>query len=253
MVADGVVPDAQMERQFMSNLDSEAARVMPKLEQNMPVFEWSSIDRSAWTRFVWAQMMRHPADIAQIKSFVGQSWEKEYGKIQSTYDKERTAEHPERFEGYLNEVEPLHADWKALDTTMMLMDHAGTGHIINNMFWRVLDFSGCGVDLVTSDRPVWMTVSLLEPDALIVMPIGPTKLFVAANDLRDVKAIRAMNRRKYAKEVNKLMVQHAIKFVFGADEKLLPFVQKHFATKRHSTLMERLARMEGYTVLDNYN
>lgn len=131
----------------------------------------------------------------------------------------------------------------------MLMDHEETGAIINHMNWRVLDFSGCGVELPTSDRPVWMTTTLTEPGALIVMPIGPAKLFVAAKDRFVLEGISSANRRNYAKAVNKLMVQHALKFVFGGNGRPLEFVQKHFATRRHTTLMERLAKMEGSKVI----
>lgn len=52
-------------------------------------------------------MMRHPSDIEQIKSFVGEAWQKEFTKIQPKYEEERAAEHPESFEDYLRQVEPL--------------------------------------------------------------------------------------------------------------------------------------------------
>ena len=129
------------------------------------------------------------------------------------------------------------------------MDHSGIGQIINNMRWKVLDFAGCGVPLVTSDRSVWMTATLAEPDAFIMMPLGPTRLFVATRETETMLRIAAQNRRQQAENLNKTYVCHAVKFVFGVDGKTKDLVQKHFATRWHSTHMERLAAMHGHSIV----
>lgn len=129
------------------------------------------------------------------------------------------------------------------------MDHDGIGQIINNMRWKVLDFEGCGFPLLTSDRPVWMTTTLADTDAFIMMPIGPTRLFLATREAATMLRIDAQKRRQQAKKLNKITVQHAVGFVFGGDNKMEPFVQKHFATRRISTHMERYAAMRGHTIV----
>jgi Protein of unknown function (DUF4238) len=117
------------------------------------------------------------------------------------------------------------------------MEHSGIVQLLSNMRWKVLDFTSCGIPLLTSDRPVWKTAALVEPDDFLFMPIGPSRLFVAANAVSSILRLQQQSRRELAKKVNKLTVQHAVNLVFGVDAGMKSFVQKHFATKRHSTII----------------
>lgn len=242
-------PIADMELDFMSRLDSEAAEAMGLLEQGLPESKWEKRLRSAWSRFIWAQSIRTPSEIAQLKSSVKEAWSEATPGLQEAYDAQRPEGAPERVDDWLATLDPYTEDRFALTIARRSMDHSGIGQIINNMRWKVLDFEGCGIPLLTSDNPVWMTTTLAEPDASILMPIGPASLFVAARETDTILRISAQNRRDYAKKVNKITVQHAVKFVFGADDKMKGFVQKHFATRRHSTHMERLAARHGHKLV----
>jgi hypothetical protein len=241
-------PIADMERDFMSRLDSEAARSLDLLEQGLPESKWEQRLRSAWSRFLWAQSIRTPSEIAQLKLSVKESWCAETPGLQEAYEAERPDGAPESVDDWLSTLDPHTEDRFALTIARQSMDHSSIGQIINNMRWKVLDFEGCGIPLLTSDRPVWMTTTLVETDAFILMPIAPTRLFVATRETETMLRIAAQNRRQQAKNMNKTTVQHAIKFVFGVDDKMKAFVQKHFAARRHSTHMERLAAIRGHRI-----
>lgn len=242
-------PIADMERDFMSRMDSEAAEALNLLEQGLREVKWERRLRSAWSRFVWAQSIRTPSEIAQLKSSVKEAWSEAIPGLQEAYEAESPEGAPESVDEWLATLDPHTEDRFALAIARRSMDHSGIGQIINNMRWRVLDFEGCGIPLLTSDRPVWMTTTLAEPDAFIFMPIGPTRLFVATRETQTMLRIAAQDRRQQAKNMNKTTVRHAVKFVFGVDDKMTAFVQKHFAARRHSTHMERLAAMRGHTVV----
>ncbi|MWB79838.1 DUF4238 domain-containing protein [Pseudooceanicola sp. 216_PA32_1] len=242
-------PIADMERDFMSRLDSEAAEALGLLEQGLPESKWEQRLRSAWSRFVWAQSIRTPSEIAQLKSSVKEAWSEATPGLQAAYEAERPEGAPESVDDWLATLDPHTEDRFALTIARRSMDHSGIGQIINNMRWMVLDFEGCGIPLLTSDRPVWMTMTLSEPNAFILMPIGPTRLFVASRETETMLRIAAQNRRQQAKSVNKTTVQHAVKFVFGVDHNMKSFVQKHFAARRHSTHMERFAAMRGHEIV----
>lgn len=190
-----------------------------------------------------------PSEIQQLKSSVKEAWSSEIPSLQERYAELRPDDAPENVDDYLASLDPYTEDRFALSIARRSMDHSGIGQIINNMHWRVLDFDGCGIPLLTSDRPVWMTTTLAEPNAFLMMPIGPTKLFVATRETQTLHRIESQKRRQQAKIQNKMKVQHAVKFVFGVDDKMLAFVQKHFATRRHSTHIERLASMRGHRVI----
>lgn len=65
-----------MESNFMAKLDSDAAETLASLEAGLVEEEWTSAARNSWSRFLVAQMLRAPRDIAQLKSSVEQEWNK---------------------------------------------------------------------------------------------------------------------------------------------------------------------------------
>ena len=242
-------PAPDMEKDFMSRMDSEAAEALQCLEDGLPEKKWGSRLRSAWSRFVWAQSIRTPSEIEQLKSSVKEAWSSAIPNLQESYSQRRHVDAPESVDEYLAGLDPSSEDSFALSIARRSMDHSAIGQIINNMHWKVLEFEEFGIPLLTSDRPVWMTTTLSESDAFIMMPISPNRLFVAARDTSTMIRLTSQNRRAQAKIVNKLTVQHAVKFVFGADDRMKEFVQKYFATRRHSTHMERLAARRGHRVV----
>lgn len=241
--------NADMEKGFMSRLDTDASRSLALLEKGLRDNEWQPKQRSAWSRFVLSQMLRTPSDIEQFKSCVKEEWSAAISNLQKAYEAERPDGAPESVDDYLASLDAYTEDRFALSIARQSMDHSGVGQLINNMHWRVLNFEGCGIPLLTSDRPVRMSLPLTASDSYILMPIGPTRLFAATRTVETMQRLKSQRRRQQAKNVNKITVQHAVRYVFGVDDKMKPFVQKHFAQRRHPSLMERLANMRGHSLV----
>lgn len=163
------LPVADMERDFMSRLDSEAAEALAQLEVSLPDSKWDNRLRSAWSRFVWAQSIRTPSEIAQLKSSVKEEWGKALPELQDRYAELRPDNAPEKVDDYYASCDPYIDDRFALSTASRLMDHPGIIETLNNMHWKVIDFAGCGIQLLTSDCPVWMRYATrtrcIYPDA----------------------------------------------------------------------------------------
>lgn len=243
----GLPPDqAQtMERDFMAKLDSDAAEALALMEEK----EWTSTLWNNWSRFLVTQMLRTPRDIAQLKSSVGQEWNKETQKLSESYAARRLANDPATLEEYLAQQNPAHADEFALNIARMLMEHTKICDLINKMHWCVLDVPQDCHPLLTSDHPVWMTATFTEDDAFLMMPIGPRRLFAATVKPDTQRRLYARQRSEQVKGINKITVQHAEKFVYGQSDDMLPFVQKYMSTKRHSTWLERLATYRGHEIV----
>lgn len=247
----GMPPDrAQaMETDFLAALDSQAALALQMLERGIAERDWTSSSRSDWSRFLLAQMLRAPEDIAQLKSSVSEDWSAAIPDIQRVYDEHRTEKDPVTVDEYFAQQNVGQVDELAFGVARKLMNHPRICSLINNMHWRVLSAIGTDAALLTSDRPIWMTSTFIEEDAFILMPIGPTNLFVASRSLSTLGQIEAKRRKTLVKEVNKLVVQHAVRFVYGTDKSILPFVQKHMSAMRHSTLLERVANMRNFKIV----
>src|SRR5258708_3203899 len=104
-----------MERDFMAKLDSDAAEALALLEAGLPKNEWMSTARNSWSRFLVAQMLRTPRDIAQLKSSVGQEWNKSAQKLRESYAASRSANDRATFDAYMAQQNPAHADEFALN------------------------------------------------------------------------------------------------------------------------------------------
>jgi hypothetical protein len=238
-----------MEADFMAKLDSAASEALVLLEWGASESEWSSTLRRGWSRFIFAQMLRAPQDITQLKSSVTQVWEAHLPKLEQDYAERRQESDPKTLREYLEQQSPGHANEFIFEVARSLMHHEDVCQLIDNMHWLVFDIPKEAYPLLTSDRPVWMTATLSEEDAFLVMPIGPRKLFTATTRLETQARLRARRRSDQVKGVNKLIVQHAVEYVYGEDAAMLPFVQKHMATKRHSSLLERQAVSQGLGVV----
>lgn len=238
-----------MEKDFLAKLDSEAAKAMELLESGLPEEAWNSESRTSWSRFMLTQMLRAPEDVAQLKSSVEEEWGKALPELEEGYAAQRSKDDPATFREYLQKQNPAEADEFAFSIARMLMNHSDICQLFDKMHWLVLDVPKEAFPLLTSDRPIWMTPTLTEDNAFITMPIGPKKLFTAVVKPATQRTLKARRRSDLVKVVNKLTVQHAVKYVYGLSDSMLPFIQKHMATKRHSTLLERLAASRGHQVV----
>jgi hypothetical protein len=238
-----------VETNFMAKLDSDAAEALAFLEAGTAEKEWTGAARNSWSRFLVAQGLRSPRDIAQLKSSVSQEWNKEAQKLRENYAARRSANDPATLEEYMAQQNPAYEDEFALSIACMLMEHEKICHLLNGMHWCVLNVPQECYPLLTSDHPVWMTATLAKDDDFLMMAIGPRRLFTATIKPETQRRLQAKRRSELVKAVNKITVQHAERFVYGQTDDMLPFVQKHMSTKRHSTWLEMLASHRGHKIV----
>jgi hypothetical protein len=184
-----------MERDFMAKLDSNAAEALVSLEAGLPEKEWASTARTSWSRFLVAQMLRTPRDIAKFKSSVGQEWNKSTQKFRESYAASQSANDPATFDEYLARQNFAHADECALKIARMLMEHTELCHLLNEMHWCVLNVPQDCYPLLTSDHPVWMTATFTEDDAFLMMAIGPRRLFTATVRIENLDFERKLEKK----------------------------------------------------------
>jgi hypothetical protein len=156
--------------------------------------------------------------------------------MEARYAAARKPEDPPTFLGWLHRNEPNLADNAALQMGKVLMDHDRIGADINNFKWSTITTHGARFDLLTSDRPIVMPLSLGRKDAFILMPIGPRRAFLATRQPRSFDANDLTMR------LNRAVVGAAIKYVYGTDEKQRSFIQKRFGSSPVERVLARLRR-----------
>ena len=222
----------QIESKFMQTVDSRAAAVLARMEDGHEPTDRAT--RSDWTRFLQSFQLRTPSDIVGLKDRARADWGLTVPEIQTRYEALRQDGDPETFEAFM--VERI-----GVRLATVLIDHPGLGERINNMEWDILDLERSNIALLTSDHAVDRVLGLKEPRAFITLPIGPKRLFIAANGGRTIDALAARNPRDVVMHRNRTTVKCARDYVWAQDRAQAAFIGANMGAVPVRRLSERLA------------
>ena len=233
----------EIETKFMQEVDSKAALVLAQLESGGQI-DWTSENRSAWTRFIESLQLRTPADIRAMVARTRHEWGQGLEEVEIAYKSAvRGPNDPETFVEFLRAKDPFLADRVAMNIATKLIDHAEVGKRINALEWAVLDLSASSLSLLTSDRPVEQCFGLGDARCFISLPIGPTRLFVAANQSSYIRRFIDTPPREVVRLRNKTTVALARDYIWASDRTQQNFIDTFFGVSDAPTLGERLARL----------
>lgn len=234
----------QLEERFFRPADGQAHEALCKLEVGGRNVQWTVEQRSAWSRFMMSLLLRCPEDIDNIRYYwrdvlideIDLTTEVEYTQLREPDD-------PSTFKEFLQNQRQAVMEEGLFDTLLMVMDSQEMGSFINSLDWKVLDVSSSPFDLLTSDRPVYQPVALEDPRGCILLPIGPTRLFVAAKSSQIFDILRTKRVQDVVASVNRATVGAAARFVYGSSDAQLGFVQKWFGKTPQPRLLDQAIRL----------
>jgi hypothetical protein len=119
--------------------------------------------------------------------------------------------------------------------TMTQIDDQKIGTLLNGMKWRTLDVKAVGRPLFTSDRPVIMSNGVAHPGSHLLLPISPTRLFLATHHNADTERhfAEVIPRRELVKACNRHVIRRAQKYAWNVDDSELDFVRKHLSAEAY--------------------
>jgi hypothetical protein len=216
---DGVSAEYEQHLQLnvMKPLDTAAERALRKILSGDST-HWNSEERSAWARYILSLMFRNPYVVQALKTHVR--------------------------EMHLGRTDPTAAEIGATNLLIDIIDNDQLGPTIFDMHWSRVPLKRSKFSLLNSDRPLVRPRGLYDPRGYILLPIAPDMLFLAANDISLARNIFEGNHTLAAKQVNKAVVSQAREFVWGVDDRQLPFVQKHMATAPERPLLTEGQRQQ---------
>ena len=185
-----------LEKGFFSNIDNYAAPILEALTQLGPGLvilrngHFTNDQKSDWARFINSLYVRGPHSLGEIDTVlqrnVRDQFERKHGEA---YRAAKQPGDPESVYEYARQKLPsLLADAHKFLLPQMIDDEK-IGHVVVNMIWAVLDLADAPDSLLTSDRPYITSHGLLSPECLLSVPISPTRLFVAANNMQQLEAL----------------------------------------------------------------
>ena len=224
---DGYAPEAEndIEKKFMARVvDDPASRAMEALIERDQSKLTSEL-RQAWTRFVMSLHVRHPDNIARItqqaKAGLGQSLledPKEYAAMRRKDDPPTLVEWAE-----LNA--PFILDNYGKQLLPAIITHQDTGDAILRMRWWTISISDDIPDLLTCDRPVFMSHGVSDERCFIALPIAPRFAFIATRSQASFDQVMSRDIKAIAKSLNESLVSQAVNNVYGSTRQHLRFVQ----------------------------
>jgi Protein of unknown function (DUF4238) len=213
-----------VEREVMSRVDEPASAVLKRLLAG-ELHKLGSDERTNCARFMLAQWLRSPEEIAKLRQqgreIILKELERnpeEYLAVKGSAPEETLQEWTEaRIKG-LDEIATM--------TQMLPMgiNNEGPGSIIINMRWEVIDLAASTVDLLTSDRPVMRFQGLKSRDCMIMIPLGPRRLFVATHYDRGLQRQRP---KLVARAANMSTVRAAHARVYGTSSQHRALLEKY--------------------------
>jgi hypothetical protein len=184
--------------------------------------------RCAWARFIMSMVQRSPARIAELRN----RWKAGYfapdESIVRRYLELRNATEPATLKEYLEQGPADTLGRGQVRLIQAVMDLPKVGEKIVNMKWGVLTISDVIMfNFLTSDRPIIMTNGIGKDGGHIGLPIGPRKLFLAADKQETIDAILDQSLSDLIMATNTTVARHAEKFVYGESDMAINFVEKH--------------------------
>jgi hypothetical protein len=215
-----------VETELMSSIDNWAAKALERmLEDGVAPGKLDGQRALGWCQFLYSLIVRNPEHLQLIKEKLKTlDPAAVLEEIRDGYPKMRGQGDPESFDECKAAFVLNPASVPASRVLPALLKSKRVMRVLASFTWRTATVNTAKYPLLTSDRPVIMSNGLSRPDAHIVLPIAPRRLFIATNDDETFRAISSTPADELAETVNNQVTQQAHKFVYGVDDSQLRFV-----------------------------
>jgi hypothetical protein len=218
-----------IEKTFMAPLvDNQAALALHVLIER-DLTKLTVELRQAWTRFVMSLHVRHPARVEQITQEAAQHLRQRLLMDPQEYDAVRGANDPPTLLEWVEQNAPALLDNYGKQLLPGIITHQPSGNAIIRMTWWTVGVTQDFPDLVTSDRPVYMSHGVADERCFIALPLSPRFIFCATRDPATFDSVMGQGIEAVTESLNGLLVTQADKFVYGANDRHLRFVENRLA------------------------
>jgi hypothetical protein len=214
-----------VERKFMSQVDNLAKDALDILLGDV-WFDWTLKTHSAWSRFVNGLLFRTPERVFAARRYLEDHWLEKYDERLEDYNRIKGPNDLDFIDFIVRATER-----GSIQFTMKQMDDVRIGTQLNQMRCHTIDVPPVGRPLFTSDRPIIMTNGLAHTHSHLVMPISPTRLFLATNNEEEEQKLRAIPRRELVKLCNRNVIRRAQRYAWNTRDSELAFVRKHLSAE----------------------
>jgi hypothetical protein len=205
-----------VEQYFMGLVDNAAVKTRDMLmNREMPK---DPEIRHSWMRFLLSVLFRNPEELASFKGRFSTDLLSPDESIQAKYEAARQDSDPSRFEDWVVQNDPTYSERSAVIAMTKLVENVKTLDLLRSMHWRVLTTEKVSRKLMTSDRPVMMTMGMVQYRGHCAIPISPTQLFIAFSTVGFADEFSHVSAGRLARIVNETVIGQARKYVYSVDK-----------------------------------
>jgi Protein of unknown function (DUF4238) len=216
-----------LESGFMTrHIDTPAADIVAKMLSGQ-FANLTHVERCNFARFLLSLRARHPDAVALVRKQGRLELMAALSRDPEEYSALKTPSSASTLVDFVEQRIPgLIQNFGMLNLPSLIANDVVSERLYK-MPWWVDDVEGASIDLLLSDRPCLLNGSAVCGPCLIVLPISPTMIFFACNEVAKIEVSRSHAAAKLVKAVNKLSVENAAERVYARNSHHLPLVEKY--------------------------
>jgi Protein of unknown function (DUF4238) len=221
--------EAWVETDYMSPVVDEPASKAP---EDLLAGDLASMDgamKTDWTRFLMSLSLRNPEAIAQLNGEMRRTLIAKLVNNHAWYETYKQSGDPATFAEWVERHIPTILASAGTLHLPTFVDNPEIGTLMLRLHWFTFDLGGGGVDLLTSDRPFVRSHGLKDARCLIVVPLSPRIVFVAAHARETAQGLWRLPPERLAADINARVVAQAVKAAYGSTMSHKRFVENRLA------------------------
>lgn len=213
-----------LETDFLKVVDQLASNALRALI-NKEVLNLNPDERSGWSRFIMSLLHRTPEKIQWLRAALLREADRNMLNAEEEYLSVREPSDPKNVADFIRQQPTLAYEATLNKLLYLIMDSQKVGSFICQMRWSVYTVNNNNYySFLTSDRPLIMTNGMAYSHSFLAIPLSPSHLFLATNNIENEQTIQNISHRELVKNMNNILCLQAAKYVYGSDDSQLRFV-----------------------------
>jgi Protein of unknown function (DUF4238) len=217
---------AALETDLFGPVDARAA-IAHRVLLSGATKDLTAEQRVDWARFLMATRLRDPFGLAEVKDLARHTLNRTWVEGDAEYEAlRRQPDDPPTMYAWAEEHMPEVIENAHKAMLPALVDHEKLGGHLINMRWAIADVSSAQHTLLTSDRAFVQTHGWKHADTVLLFPLSPRRLFVAANGNPQIAAVMDKTPNFLVRWMNNEVCRLAVQIVIGTSASQLAFVER---------------------------
>jgi hypothetical protein len=218
-----------IEKNFMApDVDNPAVAPLRNFLERRPASELTLPMKQAWTRFLMSLHVRNPARVEQITGQGAEALRQMLAKDPEDYNAVRKPDDPSTLVEWVERYAPALIENYGKSILPGIVTHQPTGNEIIRMHWVVGSY-GATPDILTCDQSLYLSHGVNDPKCVIALPLSPYAIFFASRQANSLDKLMRMERSALIRSINETVVTQAARYVYGAHDRALAFVERWLA------------------------